>query len=172
MQTHVFTSVYVTCVNNLIFQFSLWYKRYDKADITAGWLRGCWQQRLQLASFSQRGGPQRRGLTTRVSGRLTSRSQGFVSCLELCLLLSSRYLESLCQREPNHALSGGPGRAKCIRELWFGIVSAAAVSADCSHGLQLMTPFHCQSPGHLMVFGNLLREIKKFLTVGSSSLLA
>ena len=94
-----FTSVYVTHVNNLIFQFSLWYKRYDKADISAGLLWDCWQKRLQLASFSQRGELQRWGLLTRASGKLTSHTQRFVSHSELCLLLPSRYLESLCQRE-------------------------------------------------------------------------
>lgn len=63
-----FTSVYVARVNNLIFQFSLWYKRYDKADIRTGVLRVCWQKRLQFGFFSQLGGLQFWGLPTRVLG--------------------------------------------------------------------------------------------------------
>lgn len=77
-----FTSVYVTRVNNLIFQFSLWYKRYDKADIRTGWLRVCWRKRRQFASFSQLGGLQFWGLLARVLERLASHAQQFVSCLE------------------------------------------------------------------------------------------
>lgn len=146
-----FVSVYITRVNNLISPFFLGYKCYEKADISTGMLRVCWQKRLEFASFSQRGGPRRGGLPTRVSGRLASYTQRFVSHLELCLLLPSRYLEFLCQRGAQPRTPRQPREAKYIKEMWFGVVSTPEVGADWSQRLDLSAPFHCQSAGHLRV---------------------
>lgn len=68
---------------------------------------------------------------------------------------------SYVREEPNHALSSGPGEAKYIKEMWFGVVSTLEVGADQSQRLELTAPFHCQSTGRLMVWGSLLKGIKE-----------
>lgn len=75
---------------------------------------------------------------------------------------------SYVREEPNHALSSGPGEAKYIKEMWFGVVSTLEVGADRSQRLELTAPFHCQSTGHLMVWGNLLKGIKELAVTLSS----
>lgn len=74
-----FTSVYVTRVNNLIFQFSLWYKPYDKADIRTGLLRVCWQQRVHFAPFPHLGGLVLRPPSTCVG-------ETHVTCPAICVM--------------------------------------------------------------------------------------
>lgn len=67
------------------------------------------------------------------------------------------------REEPSCALCCSPEGAKCIRKMWFGVVSAPEVSTDWSRRLELMTSFCCQSTGHLMVFGNVLKGIKELV---------
>lgn len=45
------------------------------------------------------------------------------------------------REEPNHAVSSGPGRAKYIREMWFGVVSSLEVSADWGQGVGVNDTF-------------------------------
>lgn len=75
---------------------------------------------------------------------------------------------SYVREEPNHALSSGPGEAKYIKEVWFGVVSTLEVGANPSQRLELTAPLHCQGPGRWMVLGNLRKGIKELaVTLGS-----
>lgn len=94
-----FTPVYVTHVNNLIFGPPL--MQTLRWSGPQRWLpvRLLLAEKAGLAATPQLGGPQRRGLPPPGSlGTRTSHTLRFGSCWELCALLPSRKLESVCQR--------------------------------------------------------------------------
>lgn len=120
-----------------------------------------------LAASFQPGGPPAEASPHVCPGRRTSRTRRFVSRWEFCLLLPSRYLQPLGQRgaRPRTRQPPRKGRVHQGNAVW------SCVHADESAGWarsEPMTPSRCQSAGHFMVFGNLLKGIEELVvTLGN-----